>query len=468
MFKTLFRKRAPADEPTSLHLSSEAQAAWDSMRGRLERIVTAGIEGSVVQSNGVTVTAAGLSVPVGATVDIHLDRARRLPAEVIGFQDHLTIVYPLDRTDGIRRGQRIALRKSQREVLVGDGLLGRVMDGLGHPIDGAGPIASAEVSALDCDPAPAFERPTISQPFPTGVRAIDGLLTCGRGQRMGIFSAPGVGKSVMLGMLARDANSPVNVIALIGERGREVNEFLQNQLSEESRARSVVVVATSDQPAVLRARAARTATAIAESFREQGHDVLFLMDSLTRFAMAERETALAAGEPPATRGFPASVFASLPRLIERTGMSARGSITAFYTVLVEGDDPNDPIADAVRGYLDGHLVLSRHLAAQSHYPAIDIVQSVSRLADQVADQDHRVACAVVRRLLSIAYRNRELLMVGAYRKGTDPELDQALAFREAINRFLCQDAKATANWDQTLKQLKKLSSEIAQGCPPER
>lgn len=430
-------------------------------RSRLQGIVVAEIEGTVAETAGLTITAAGLPVPIGALVEIVFDSERSLAAEVIGFNGHFTILFPLDHTDGVRRGQRVRLRRSRRELAVGNALLGRVLDAMGKPIDSLGELPRLHArAAIDRDPPPACERPNIGEPFSTGVRAIDGLLTCGRGQRVGIFSAAGVGKSVLIGMLARQSRSEVNVIALIGERGREINEFLQNQLSEEARQRTVAIVATGDQPAVIRARAARTATAVAEHFRDQGRDVLLLMDSLTRFALAEREIALAAGEPPATRGYPGSVFARLPRLVERTGLNDKGSITAFYTVLMEADDPNDPIADAVRGHLDGHVVLSRELASMGNYPAIDIVNSVSRLADQVVDDQHRKSSATIRRTLSVYHRNRELLMLGAYRSGNDPELDRALAFRESIETFLRQVPTESTEWNVTLGRLDGLARAI--------
>jgi flagellum-specific ATP synthase len=387
---------------------------------------------------GMTASVAGFPAPVGALVEIGRATDQPLRAEVIGFRDDLTLLYPLRPMTGVRRGNPVRLMRTARWLRVGEALLGRVVDVEGRAMDGRAQPALIERTPIDRDPPPATQRPRIDTPLGTGIRTLDGLLTCGKGQRMGIFAGSGVGKSVLLGMMARYTSADVNVIALIGERGREVNEFLERDLGPQGLARSVVVVATSDEPALNRVRAAMTATSIAEYFRDQGRDVLLLMDSVTRIAMAQREIGLAAGEPPTTRGYPPSVFAMLPRLLERAGRSAQGSITGFYSVLVEGDDPQEPVADAVRGLLDGHTWLSRALAARGHYPAIDVLSSISRLMNDITGRPQQDAAAQVRELLA-AYRDHEdLISIGAYRKGANRNVDAALELREEFDRFLRQ------------------------------
>ena len=354
------------------------------LMNQLDAALPFGLSGSIVRTEGLAAAVAGFPAPVGALVEIERQAGGPVEAEVIGFRDRTTLVYPLGEMTGVRHGNRVRLVRTSRTIRVGPGLLGprdrrsrAMLDDLPLP-------HLPERIPLSRTPPPAIERPRIDQPLSTGVRAIDGLLTCGLGQRIGIFSGSGVGKSVTLGMMARYTSADVSVIGLIGERGREVNEFLERDLGPEGLARSVVVVATSDEPALLRVQAAMTATGVAEYFRDQGKNVLLIMDSVTRFAMAQREIGLAAGEPPTTRGYPPSVFAMLPRLVERAGRASRGSITAFYSVLVEGDDANEPIGDAVRGLLDGHVILSRRLASQAHYPAIDVLESISRLLTDIA------------------------------------------------------------------------------------
>lgn len=340
-----------------------------STLSQLNKTMTASLVGSVVETVGMTAAVADFPAPVGALVRIELDSESAAEGEVVGFRDGLTLVYLLSASAGVRRGNRVRLVRTSGLVRVGNNLLGRVIDSRGRSIDGRPqPILADRVERERMPPSPV-ERPRIRQPLGTGVQAIDALLTCGRGQRLGIFAGSGVGKSVLLGMMCRYTNADVIVTGLIGERGREVNEFLERDLGEQGISRSVVVVATSNEPALARVQAASTATAVAEYFRDQGKHVLLLMDSITRFALAQREIGLAAGEPPTTRGYPPSTFALLPRLVERAGQSREGSITAFYTVLVEGDDENEPIADAVRGLLDGHVWLSRKLAARGHYPS---------------------------------------------------------------------------------------------------
>jgi FliI/YscN family ATPase len=405
---------------------------------QLGRIMPTALSGSVVRTVGATAAVADFPAPVGALVEIERQSSEPLRAEVIGFRDSLTLLYPFSALHGVRRGNRVRLVGTTRWLRVGDKLLGRVINAQGRAIDGRPqPALSARVP-LDRPPPPSVERPRIDKPLATGIRAIDGLLTCGKGQRMGIFAGSGVGKSVLLGMMARYTSADVNVIALVGERGREVNEFIERDLGPTGLHRSVVVVATSDEPALMRIQAAQTATAIAEYFRDSGRDVLLMMDSLTRFAMAQREIGLAAGEPPTTRGYPPSVFGLLPKLVERAGRAANGSITGFYSVLVEGDDPQEPISDAVRGLLDGHTWLSRKLAARAHYPAIDVLGSISRLATDITPRAQQDAAQSVRELLA-AYRDHEdLISIGAYRRGASRIVDATIDLQDEINRYLRQ------------------------------
>jgi flagellum-specific ATP synthase len=433
-----------------------------AMIEQLDRVMTTAVTGSVAQTVGMTISAAGFPAPVGAIAEIHRDATAPLLAEVIGFRNEFTLLYPLSDLAGIRHGNRVRLRQTARWLRVGEGLLGRVIDASGRAVDGKPqPILSERVS-LNRLPPHACTRPRIDRPLGTGIRAMDGLLTCGKGQRMGIFAGSGVGKSVMLGMMARYTSADVNVIALIGERGREVNEFIERDLGPEGLARSVVIVATSDEPALVRVQAASTAATIAEFFRDRGRDVLMLMDSVTRFAMAQREIGLAAGEPPATRGYPPSVFALLPKLVERAGRSPAGSITAFFTVLVEGDDPNEPVADAVRGLLDGHTWLSRSLASRGHYPAVDVLGSLSRLMTEVADEEHRRAATVVRTLLA-AYRDHEdLISIGAYRRGANKLVDAAIDMQDELNGFLRQRVDQRASIEDARQGLMALCQKAQQ------
>lgn len=400
--------------------------------------------GRVAKIVGLMIESDGPRVSVGAYCHIRTQEGQVVPAEVVGFRNSTTLLMPLAELEGIAPGDRVIPQRQKLSVGVGVNLLGRILDGLGRPIDGTS-LFTPESYPLQSAPPNAFLRPRIRDPLSVGVRAVDGLLTVGRGQRIGIFAGSGVGKSTLLGMMARNTTARVNVIALVGERGRELRDFIEKDLGPEGLERSVLIVATSDQPALVRIKAAFTATAIAEYFRDQGQDVLLMMDSVTRFAMAQREVGLTAGEPPATRGYPPSVFALLPKLLERSGMSERGSITGIYTVLVDGDDHNEPIADTVRGILDGHVVLTRDLAMQNHYPAIDVLQSVSRVMSDVITPEHNVLAGKLRENLAIYQDAKDLIDIGAYVHGSNPRIDTALTYIEGIRSFLRQrvDEKVT-------------------------
>ncbi|NMB13223.1 MAG: flagellar protein export ATPase FliI [Firmicutes bacterium] len=414
--------------------------------------------GEVTQIIGLTIEANGPRANIGEICRIFAGSRQGIPAEVVGFQDLRLILMPLGDIAGVGPGSMVQATGHQLKVEVGPSLLGRILDGLGKPMDGKGPLQGSTTYSLDNRPPEPLERQRIREPLSVGVRAIDGLLSCGKGQRIGIFSGSGVGKSTLLGMMARNTSADINVIALVGERGREVREFIERDLGTEGLARSVVVVATSDQPALIRLKGAYTATAIAEYFRDQGHDVLLMMDSVTRFAVAQREVGLAVGEPPATRGYPPSVFAILPRLLERTGPGKNGTITAFYTVLVEGDDMNEPVADTVRGILDGHIVLTRKLADRGHYPAIDILASVSRVMPEVVTREHQQVAGHVKEMLAAFQEMEDLINIGAYRSGSNPRVDRAIASMEPIRNFLQQDVSEGTAWDTALAGLLELTS----------
>lgn len=424
---------------------------------QLDSIMPTALSGSVVRTEGLVATVAGFPAPIGSLVELDRQTGAPVRGEVIGFRQHETLVYPLADMTGVRHGNRVRLVRTSRLLRVGEALLGRVIDAQGHAVDGRAEPPRPELTQLDRRPPNAVERPRIDRPISTGIRAIDGLLTCGLGQRMGIFAGSGVGKSVTLGMMARYTSADVNVIALIGERGREVNDFIERDLGPEGLARSVVVVATSDEPALVRVRSAFTATAVAEFFRDQGKNVLFMMDSITRFALAQREIGLAAGEPPTTRGYPPSVFALLPKLVERAGRSSQGSITAFYSVLVEGDDTNEPVSDAVRGLLDGHTLLSRKLAVKGHYPAVDVLESISRLASDITTPEHRAAAATIRELLAVYREHEDLISIGAYRAGANPTVDMAIALQGEINRYLRQAVEQGSSVDAARGELLQLA-----------
>ena len=419
-------------------------------------------QGRVLQVAGTVIKAA---VPRAGIGELCLlrdpGRDRPLPAEVVGFEHDVALLTPMGDMTGLSTSTAVQPTGRVHRVAVGPELMGRVLDGLGRPLPGLGgdgPIPATRYP-VQAEPPDPLTRRIIDTPLPLGVKAIDALATCGEGQRMGIFAAAGAGKSTLLGMLVRHARADVIVVALIGERGREVREFIEHILGPEGMARSVLVVATSDRPAMERIKAAFVATTVAEYFRDQGRRVLLLMDSVTRFARAQREIGLAAGEPPTRRGFPPSVFAILPRLMERAGNSDRGSITAFYTVLVEGDDLTEPVADEVRSILDGHIVLSRELAAANRYPAIDVLHSLSRVMDHIISPEHRAAAGRLRELLA-RYQDIELLVrVGEYQKGSDPEADEALDKIHAIRRFLQQDLTQGADFELTVARLRELAGQ---------
>lgn len=423
----------------------------------LHSTMTASLTGTVAETIGMTVSVADFPAPVGAVVRIDRDGDTNCDGEVVGFRDGQTLVYLFTPTSGVRRGNRVRMIRSHRSLKVGPALLGRVIDARGRFIDGRPEPMLADRARIDRLPPPPTSRPRIRQPLATGVRAIDTLLTCGRGQRLGIFAGSGVGKSVLLGMMSRYTNADVIVTGLVGERGREVNDFLERDLGPEGMARSVVVVATSDESALTRVQAASTATAVAEYFRDQGKQVLLLMDSVTRFAMAQREIGLAAGEPPTTRGYPPSMFALLPRLVERAGQTPEGSITAFYTVLVEGDDENEPVADTMRGLLDGHVWLSRKLAGRGHFPAIDMLSSISRVMNDITSPQHQTAALTIRQLISAHSEHEDLLSIGAYRRGSNKQVDVAVEMKDHIEALLRQSVSTTAPFDQMVEQLTALA-----------
>jgi flagellum-specific ATP synthase len=436
-----------------------AETLFRDARTRLETALPARLTGRVAQIIGLVVECEGLSVPLGAACAIAASGGPPVPAEVVGFRDQRVLLMPLGELSGIRRFDPVHCTATAQTVGVGPELLGRVIDARGRPVDGGPLLVASARRPLAASPPPAMERPRIAEPLATGVRAIDGLLTCGRGQRVGLFSGSGVGKSVLLGMICRYTSADINVVALVGERGREVRDFIEKDLGPEALRRTVVVVATSDQPALLRVKAPFTATAVAEYFRDQGKNVLLLMDSVTRMAIAQREIGLSAGEPPATKGYPPSVFALLPRLLERSGLSARGSITGIYSVLVEADDLNEPIADAARSILDGHLWLSRDLAHRGHYPAIDPLASVSRLMIDVASPEHREAAAKIRAALAVYRQNEDPIHYGVYVAGRNPEIDAAIRLMPKANAFLRQAIEEGAPYRETVRALIALAAD---------
>ncbi len=415
------------------------------IRGAAEGLRPVVRAGRVTQIVGLLIEADGPDLEIGDLCEL----GGSVLAQCVGFREDRLLLMPLDEVTGLSAGARAVALGRRCSAPCGPSLLGRVIDGLGRPLDDGGPLAPEAWRATDGGALAPLARAPINQALAVGVRAIDGCLSCGRGQRLGLFAGSGVGKSTLLGMLARGTAADVNVIALVGERGREVGEFLRDDLGPEGLARSVVVVATSDRPALARIQAALTATTIAEHFRDSGSQVLLMMDSLTRFAMAMREVGLASGEPPTSRGYTPSVFAALPRLLERCGSSPTGGITGFYTVLVEGDDMNEPIADAARSILDGHIVLSRALGEAGHFPAIDVLQSVSRLMPRLVDPEHLAAARRVRHVLATYRQAEDLIDVGAYKAGANPEIDRAVALIAPVRAFLRQEVQERSTWQES-------------------
>lgn len=428
---------------------------FNELKAKVKEVDGVYREGIVKEVIGLTIEVQGIKAFVGELCTVYNVKNEPISCEVVGFKAHGVLLMPLGELVGISPGCRVVPERKPLQVKCSDELLGKVLDGLGNPIYGE-KIMGGEAYPLENQPPDPLKRKRIKDILPTGVRAIDGFLTCGDGQRIGIFAGSGVGKSTTLGMIAREAKADVNVISLIGERGREVLEFLEKDLGEEGMKKSVIVCATSDQSALVRVKGALTATAIAEYFRDKGKKVILMMDSVTRFAMAQREIGLAIGEPPAQKGYTPSVFAKLPKLMERAGTSDKGSITAFYTVLVDGDDFNEPIADAVRGILDGHIVLSRSLAHKNHYPAIDILNSVSRLMPNIASDSLKAAASMARDLLATYKESEDLINIGAYVKGSNKKIDLALKYNEGINKFLKQGIDEKTDFNTSVKQLTEM------------
>lgn len=427
---------------------------------RVERTCAPAMLGQVADITGLTVSVTGLPAPIGSLCRIRRRSGGSVEAQVVGFRDDRTVLMPLRDTLGVARGDDVLALPSQASVGVCDQLVGRVVDGMGRVIDDGPEVHSRAYYPLYRDAPRALDRPRIREPLATGIRGMDALLTAGCGQRLGLFAGTGVGKSVLMGMIARYTDADVTVLALIGERGREVNDFIEKDLGPEGRARSVLVVSTSDESPVLRVRAGFTAVAIAEYFRDRGRKVLLLMDSLTRTAMAQRQIGLAAGEPPATKGYTPSAFALLPQLLERAGRTREGSITGFYTVLVEADDINDPVGDAVRGILDGHVWLSRSLAGKSHYPAIDVPGSISRLMSDIVDDEHLKAARTVVRALATWNDIEDLVNIGAYASGSNARYDAVIATREAVLAFLRQGVEERVSMTTSRQKLLALAQQI--------
>lgn len=413
--------------------------------------------GTITKVVGTKLESNGPISKIGDICEMNtLDGNQTVMAEVVGVEGKTVHLMPYRDIDGIGYGSVVKNTKTVLKIPVGEGLLGRIVDAMAQPLDGLGPIQAQAWYSVKGTPSNPFDRPRITEKLCLGIKAIDGLNTVGKGQRMGIFAGSGVGKSTLMGMMAKTAQADINVIALVGERGREVNEFIERDLGAEGLKRSIMVVATSDQPAMMRSKCALTATTIAEYFKDQGKDVFLMMDSLTRFAMAEREIGLNIGEAPVARGYTPSIYASLPKLLERAGRFQKGSITGLYTVLVEGDDANEPISDIVRGIIDGHLMLSRKLAMQNHYPAIDVLSSISRLMTEISDPKALKAAGNLRQLMAVLQANEDLLSIGAYKSGANPKLDEALRKRSLIERFLMQATHENTDYDNTLHMIESI------------
>ena len=418
--------------------------------------------GRVTKVVGLTIESVGPDAKLNDLCRIFVggDRSQAVMAQVVGFRDKHLLLTPFDSVDGIGIGAVVENTKAPLSIPVGDELLGHTLDGIGRPTD-AEDLYLPQHYPVDATPPEPMNREIISQVLPLGVKAVDGLITVGKGQRIGIFAGSGVGKSTLMGMFARNTKADINVIALIGERGREVREFIERDLGSEGMKRSVVVVATSDKPASIRKCAAKTATAIAEYFRDQGKDVLLMMDSLTRFSMAQREIGLAAGEPPVTRGYPPSVYSEMPKLLERAGNSDKGSITGLYTVLVDGDDFNEPITDTARGILDGHIVLSRKLAQKNHYPAIDVLASISRVMSSIATKEHKTMAGKLKNVMATYQEAEDLINIGAYKAGSNNNIDYAIEKIDQVNAFLCQSTEDKFDFDEVVGALEQMFGESA-------
>lgn len=414
--------------------------------------------GKVVKVVGLTIESIGPDAKLDDLCTIITKRGQIVKAEVVGFKDDRVLLMPYDNVEGVGLGSRVENTGRPLQVMAGDELLGKTLDGLGRPIDDSQLHCTSSYS-VEADPPDPLKRKIIDQVLPLGVKAVDGMITVGKGQRIGIFAGSGVGKSTLMGMFARNTKADVNVIALIGERGREVREFIERDLGPEGMMRSVVVVATSDKPALIRNKAAKTATAIAEYFRDQGKDVLLMMDSLTRFSMAQREIGLASGEPPVSRGYPPSVYAEMPKLLERAGTSEKGSITGLYSVLVDGDDFNEPITDTARGILDGHIMLSRKLGHKNHYPAIDILQSISRVMSSIASKEHKNAAGKLKNVLATYNEAEDLINIGAYKSGSNKNIDYAIEKIDAVNGFLRQDVYDKFDFEEIVEMLMEIFAE---------
>ncbi|MCF7810686.1 flagellar protein export ATPase FliI [bacterium] len=443
-----------------LHLP-DTSVWFNDLKREVERLQTIRQRGRVRQIIGLVVESDGPAVSIGDRCSISSRRNGDVLAEVVGFRGNSVLLMPLSEMEGIGPGSVVTASDEPFTIGVGKALLGRVIDGLGRPIDNNGHFEVETRRPIYHKPPDPLTRKRITEPLSTGIRSIDGLLTCGKGQRFGIFAGSGVGKSVLMGMIARYTSADVNVIALIGERGREVREFIEKDLGEEGLKRSVIVAVTSDQPALVRIKGAFAATSIAEYFRDQGLDVMLMMDSVTRFAMAQREVGLAVGEPPTSRGYTPSLFAMLPKLLERTGTSLKGSITGLYTVLVEGDDMNEPVSDAVRSILDGHITLSRKIATQGQYPALDILSSVSRVMNDVVSIEHKQVANEFKKLLAAYNESEDLINIGAYEEGSNPEIDRVITMIRPMREFLKQDLTVGSTFKDTIEHLTSLMMEEA-------
>lgn len=427
------------------------------LAARVRKSETVSHIGKIENVVGMAMEASGGRASIGDIAMIYNeDKKCQVPVEVVGFKGDRIQLMAYENTNGIASGSFVRNTKRRLKIPVGDCLKGRIIDALGNPMDGAGPLENPQYYYVENQYINPLTRPPIREPLDFGVKAVDGLLTIGKGQRIGIFAGSGVGKSTLMGMIAKNVKTDINVIALVGERGREVLEFVQKDLGEEGLKRSVLIVATSDQPAMLRMKCPLVATTVAEYFRDQGMDVLLMMDSLTRFAMAQREIGLAIGEPPVARGYTPSIYAEFPKLLERSGNFEKGSITGVYTVLVEGDDTNEPVADTVRGILDGHIVLSRKLANENHFPAIDINASISRLMVEIVSKEHYLAASKIRDILSVYSKNEDLISIGAYKAGTNLKLDAAIAKVDRVNDFLMQSIDQGFASDQTLEEMERI------------